>query len=137
MPREQVPSHLFQPIGPYSHAVCMGDQVFVSGTPGVDPLTGQLAGETAYAQAHQALRNVLACVEAAGGGEQDIATVQVHLVNVDDFAEMNRAYVELFSEPYPARTVMGIAALPKPGALLTVSAIAVVAESKWRDSPST
>ncbi len=126
MPRDLVASALFEPIGPYSHAVRVGNQVFVSGTPGVDPATGQLAGAAAYEQTAQAVRNVLALVAAAGGTERDIVHVQVNLVDVADFAEMNRAYAEHFSTPYPARTVIGIAALPKPGARLTLNAVAVL-----------
>lgn len=126
MPRELVDCPLFEPIGPYAHAVRSGALLFVSGTPGVDPISGQLAGDSAYAQAAQALRNVVACVVAAGGSEADITAVQVHLVDVNDFAEMNRAYAERFSRPYPARTVIGIAALPKVGARLTINATAVL-----------
>ena len=125
MSRSLIDSSLFDPIGPYSHAVRAGHQVFVSGTPGVDPATGQLAGPAVYEQTVQAIRNVLALVAAAGATERDIAHVQVNLVNVADFAEMNRAYAEHFTQPYPARTVIGIAALPKPGALLTLNAVAV------------
>lgn len=126
MPRQPVDVRLFEPIGPYSHVVRSGTQVSVSGTPGVDPATGVLAGDTAQAQALQALRNVIACVEAAGGSEADICSVQVNLLRVEDFAAMNRAYEALFSQPYPARTVIGVAALPKAGALLTVGAVAVL-----------
>ncbi len=126
MPRARVETTLFDPIGPYSHAVRAGNQVFVSGTPGVDPATGQLAGPAAYEQAAQAIRNVLALVADAGGMERDIVHVQVNLVDVADFADMNRAYAEHFTQPYPARTVIGIAALPKPGARLTLNAVAVL-----------
>ncbi|MCX7206270.1 MAG: Rid family hydrolase [Proteobacteria bacterium] len=126
MPREFIESSLFEPIGPYSHAVKSGNLIFVSGTPGVDPKTGELAGTDAYAQAAQAIRNVIGCVAAAGGTEADITAVQVNLVHVDDFTEMNRAYAEYFSEPFPARTVIGIAALPKPRARLTINAMAVL-----------
>lgn len=126
MAREFIECRLFEPIGPYSHAVKSGNLIFVSGTPGVDPKTGELAGDTAYAQAGQAIRNVIDCVVAAGGSEGDITAVQVNLVHVEDFAEMNRAYAEHFSEPFPARTVIGIAALPKPGARLTINAMAVL-----------
>jgi 2-iminobutanoate/2-iminopropanoate deaminase len=126
MPREFIECSPFRPIGPYSHAVKSGNMVFVSGTPGVDPETGEMAGTTAYIQAAQAIRNVIACVVAAGGTEEDITAVQVNLVHVDDFTEMNRAYAEYFSEPFPARTVIGIAALPKPGARLTINAMAVL-----------
>lgn len=127
MPRRAVQTHLFPPIGPYSHVVVAGGQVFISGTPGVDPDTGLLAGD-AYTQARQALANVKAMLEAAGASLDDVAHVQVNLINVADFAEMNRAYAEFFAEPYPARTVIGIAALPKPGALLTINAVAVLAQ---------
>lgn len=126
MPRERVVCDLFPPIGPYSHAVKSGNLVFVSGTPGVDPSTGKLAGEGAFEQADQAIRNVIDCVIAAGGTESDITTVQVNLVEVGDFAEMNRAYAAYFSEPFPARTVIGIVALPKVGARLTINAMAVL-----------
>lgn len=128
MSRSVVDSALFDPIGPYSHAVRAGHQVFVSGTPGVDPGTGQLSGPGAYEQTVQAIRNVLALVQAAGATERDIAHVQVNLVNVADFAEMNRAYAEHFTQPYPARTVIGITALPKPGARLTLNAVAVLGD---------
>ena len=126
MARTLVDTTLFDPIGPYSHAVRAGNQLFVSGTPGVDPATGQLAGPAVYEQTAQAVRNVLALVAAAGGTERDIVHVQVNLVDVADFADMNRAYAEHFSTPYPARTVIGIAALPKPGARLTLNAVAVL-----------
>jgi 2-iminobutanoate/2-iminopropanoate deaminase len=126
MPRQAVQSTLFPPIGPYSHAVVAAGQVFISGTPGVDPVTGQMAGDDAYLQTRQILKNIQAMLEAAKATLDDVVHVQVNLVNVADFAEMNRAYAEFFAEPYPARTVIGIAALPKPGALLTMNAIAVV-----------
>ncbi len=126
MPRSLVQTSLFPPIGPYSHAVVAGGQVFISGTPGVDPATGQLAGDDAYRQSKQILKNFQAMLESAGGTLDDIVNVQVNLVNVDDFHEMNRAYAEFFAEPYPARAVLAIAALPKPGALMTMSAIAVL-----------
>lgn len=126
MPRELVDCNLFQPIGPYSHAIRSGNLIFVSGTPGVDPKTGEMVGEAAYEQSVQAIQNVINCIVAAGGSEADITSIQVNLVNVDDFNEMNRAYIEYFSEPFPARTVIGIAALPKTGARLTINAIAVL-----------
>jgi 2-iminobutanoate/2-iminopropanoate deaminase len=126
MPRSLVESRLFEPIGPYSHAVVAGGQVFISGTPGVNPDTGQLAGKDAYLQTHQILTNFQSILAASDATLDDIVNVQVNLVNVADFPEMNRAYAEFFAEPYPARTVIGIAALPKPGALLTMNAVAVL-----------
>ena len=125
MSRKNIETRSFQPIGPYSHVTRVGHQIFVSGTPGVCPETGALAA-SAFEQAKQALLNVVSFVESAGGKETDIASVQVNLLNVADFAEMNRAYEEVISKPYPARTVIGIAALPKVGALLTINAVAVM-----------
>jgi endoribonuclease L-PSP, putative len=116
---------LYEPIGPYSHAVIAGGQLFISGTAGVDPESGALAGADAYAQTRQVLRNIQSILGAAGATLDDIAYIQVNLLNMEDFAEMNRAYAEFFSEPYPARTVLGVSALPKPGALLTMNAVAV------------
>jgi 2-iminobutanoate/2-iminopropanoate deaminase len=100
--------------------------VYISGTPGVDPGTGQLAGKDAYSQTRQILKNFQSILAAAGSTLDDLVHVQVNLVDVSDFAEMNRAYAECFAEPYPARTVIGIGALPKPGALLTMNAIAAL-----------
>jgi 2-iminobutanoate/2-iminopropanoate deaminase len=128
MPRVVVQTKLFEPIGPYSHFVVAGGQVFISGTPGVDPNTGLIPGTDAYSQTRQALENVRAMLEAAGASMDDVVHVQVNLVDVTDFPEMNRAYAEFFVEPYPARTVIGVAALPKPGALLTINAVAVLSQ---------
>lgn len=125
MPRSRVQVELYEPIGPYSHAVVAGGQLFISGTAGVDPDTGVLAGADAYAQTRQVLRNIQSMLDAAGATLDDIVHVQVNLLNMADFAEMNRAYAESFSEPYPVRTVLGVSALPKPGALLTMNAVAV------------
>lgn len=125
MPRSRVPVELYEPIGPYSHAVVAGGQILISGTAGVDPTTGALAGEDAYAQTRQVLRNIRSILDAAGATLDDITHIQVNLLHMADFSEMNRAYAEFFSEPYPARTVLGVAALPKPGALLTMNAVAL------------
>jgi 2-iminobutanoate/2-iminopropanoate deaminase len=115
----------YKPIGPYSHAVEAGGQLFISGTAGVDPDTGALAGDDAYAQTRQVLRNIQSILAAAGTTLDHVVHLQVHLLNMADFPEMNRACAEFFSEPYPARTVFGVSALPKPGALLTMSAVVV------------
>jgi 2-iminobutanoate/2-iminopropanoate deaminase len=128
MPRTAIDTQLFTPIGPYSHAVVSGRHVFLSGTPGIDPTTGTLTDGTAYGQARQALRNLIAMVEAAGGTEADLVALQVHLVDVADFKEMNRAFEELLTPPYPCRTVFGVSALPKAGALLTISGTALLGD---------
>lgn len=126
MPRSAIDTQLFTPIGPYSHAVAAGGHLYLSGTPGIDPATGKLTDASAYGQAAQALDNLIAMVKAAGGDERDLVTIQVHLIDVADFKDVNRAFEERLSEPYPARTVFGVAALPKEGALLTISGMAVL-----------
>lgn len=93
----------------------VGQQVFVSGTPGVDTATRRLAGPGVYEQTVQAIRNLLALVVYAGASGHEIAHVQVNLVDVADFAEMNRAYAEHDTRPYPARTVIGTPPCPSPG----------------------
>jgi len=125
MPRSRVELELYKPIGPYSHAVVAGGQIFISATAGIDPTTGSLAGEDIYSQTQQVLRNIQSILAAAGATFDDIAHLQVHLLDMADFSEMNRAYAEFFSEPYPARTVLEVSALPKSGALLTMNAVAV------------
>ena len=125
MPRSQIQLELYEPIGPYSHAVVAGGQLFISATAGVDPNSGALAGDDVYAQTRQVLENIQSIIVAAGATLDDIVYLQVNLLNMADFTEMNRAYAEFFSEPYPARTVLGVSALPKPGALLTMNAVAL------------
>ena len=126
MPRSPVQVDLYPPIGPYSHAVRAGNQLFISGTSGVDPKSGSLAGAGIRTQTRQVLENIQAILAAAGATPDDVVHVQINLLNMADFAEMNRAYADFFSEPFPARTVTGVATLPKPGALLTMNAIAMV-----------
>ena len=117
---------LYEPIGPYSHAVVVGSQLFISGTAGVVPETNGLAGDDVYAQTLQVLENIQIVLDAAGATFDDVVHVQVNLLRMTDFSEMNRAYAQFFVEPYPARTVLGVSALPKPGALLTMNAVAVL-----------
>ena len=119
------PPGLFKPIGPYSHVAKAGPLITISGTPGVDPATGQLAGTDAYSQARQIVRNFRTMLEGLGCGLECVMHVHVYLKRVEDFEEMNRAYAEEFGEHRPARTVIGVADLPKKGALMTMNLTAV------------
>jgi 2-iminobutanoate/2-iminopropanoate deaminase len=120
------PANLFTPIGPYSHIAKAGPFINLSGTPGVDPATGEMAGPDAYSQARQVLINLRTMLESVGATLTNVMHVNVFLKNVDDFAEMNRAYAEVFGAHYPARTVICVADLPKKGALMTMNLNAVV-----------
>ena len=122
------PPGMFAPIGPYSHMTKAGPFICISGTPGVDPATGELAGNEAYTQARQIVRNFRQMLVAVGGTLEDVMHVHVFLKNCDDFSEMNRAYAEEFGDYRPARTVIGVADLPKKGALMTMNLTAMCTE---------
>ena len=118
------------PIGPYSHVAKVGDLITIGGTAGVDPATGRLAGGDVVSQTRQILRNFAVMLEAAGSDLGHVIHVDVYLLEIADFEAMNTAYVEAF-EPFgghrPARTAIGVAALPKAGAVVTMGLTAVVA----------
>ncbi|MCB1588468.1 MAG: Rid family detoxifying hydrolase [Xanthomonadales bacterium] len=109
-------------VGPYSHAVWSRDLLFLSGqTPIGDD--GKLIEGDAEAQTRRCLQNLLAVLEAAGLGEADLIKLNVFLTDMGDFAAMNQAYADLLSEPWPARSTIGVAALPL-GARVEIEAIA-------------
>ena len=110
-------------LGPYSHAVAMEGIVFTSGQLGIDPATGKLA-EGVAAQAEQALKNLEAVLKAAGASMADVVKTTVFLADINDFAEMNKVYGEFFTQPYPARSAVQVAKLPKD-APLEIECIAV------------
>jgi len=119
------------PIGPYSHVARVGDFLTIGGTAGVDPATGQLAGTDIASQTRQILRNVEVMLEAVGSDLGHVIHVDVYLLDIADFVAMNEAYVEAFapfSGHLPARTAIGVAALPKAGAVVTMGLTAVVAD---------
>jgi len=119
------PSNVMRPIGPYSHIAKAGPFISISGTAGVNPRTGELAGPDVYAQAKQILESFRTMLEGVDSNLSQVMHVQVFLLNMGDFEEMNRAYREVFIVHQPARTVIGVSALPKNGALLTMNLTAV------------
>lgn len=110
-------------LGPYSQAVAAGGFLFASGQLGLDPATGQLAGETAPAQARRALANLQAVVEAAGLTLADAVKTTLYLRRLDDFAAVNEVYGEFFGDRPPARAVAEVSRLPKD-ALVEIDLIA-------------
>lgn len=109
-------------IGPYSAAITSGDLLFCSGQLGMDPDTGTLR-EGVAAQAEQALVNLRALLGAAGFGVEDVVKCTIFLTDLADFATVNEIYGRTFVEPYPARSTVQVAALPK-GGLVEIEAIA-------------
>lgn len=100
-------------IGPYSQGVKAGGWLYTAGQIGVDPETGDFAGADAESQARQVFRNLGAVLAAAGLGFGDVVKTTVYLADMDDFARVNEIYGEHFPEPYPARSTVQAARLPK------------------------
>jgi 2-iminobutanoate/2-iminopropanoate deaminase len=111
-------------IGPYSQAVRSGSLVFCSGQIPLDPATGQLVEGGIEAQTARALDNLTSVVAAAGLTLGDVVKTTVFLVSMDDFPAMNEVYARYFEEDPPARSTIGVAALPK-GALVEIEAVAI------------
>jgi 2-iminobutanoate/2-iminopropanoate deaminase len=110
-------------IGPYSAALRAGDWLFISGQVPIDPASGTLVDGDITAQTRQVLRNVGALLEAAGLSYADVARTTVFLADMNDFAAMNEAYRTFFTEPYPARSTVQAARLPRD-ARIEIDAIA-------------
>ena len=113
------------PIGPYNHIAKAGQFISIGGTAGVNPATGQLAGPDVYAQATQILASFEVMLQSAGSDLGHVMHINVFLKNMQDFDEMNRAYIDMMGDHRPARTVIGVHELPKPGLLLTMNLTAV------------
>ena len=107
-------------IGPYSQAIVVGDFLYTSGQIPVDPKTGLIAPDIA-SQANQAFSNLTNLIKESGF--ENIIKTTVFIKNMDDFACINEIYSKYFSEPYPARSCVEVARLPKD-VLLEVEAVA-------------
>jgi len=109
-------------IGPYSQAVRIGDMLYTSGQLGMNPATGEFPS-TVEEQAKQSLNNVKAILEAAGGHMGQIVKTTVFLKDMNDFAQVNAVYSTFFEQPYPARSAVEVARLPKD-ALIEIEVVA-------------
>ena len=109
---------------PYSQAIKSGDLVFVSGQLGLKPGDTQISG-TIQEQTEQIFRNLAAILEEAGSGLDRIVKTTVFLMDLADFQGMNEVYARHVGEDRPARSTIGVAALPS-GALVEIEAIATV-----------
>ena len=110
-------------IGPYSQAVKVGDLMFTSGQVPIDPETGAVVEGGIQEQARQSLNNIKAILNAAGTNMGAVVKTTVFLQNMEDFAAMNEVYAQFFQEPYPARSAVQVARLPKD-VLVEIEAIA-------------
>ena len=114
-------------VGPYSQAVAVpsGKTVYLSGQIGLEPGTGDLVSENFDAQVRQAFANMTAVIEEAGGTLNNVVKLTLFLTDLGRFAAANAIMAELMPEPFPARSTIGVAALPK-GAQFEVEAILVL-----------
>ena len=116
---------LMKPIGPYSHFTLAGDFISISAIAGVDPATGLLAGDDIESQTAQVLKALAMMLDAAGSDYAHLLHVNVFLTDMALFDRMNAVYAAALGDCRPARSAMAVAALPKPGALVTMNATAV------------
>ena len=103
---------LAPPVGPFSQAIEVGGFLYVSGQVGQDPTTGKLVTGGISAETERVFQNLSAVLKAAGKGFDDVVRVGVYLTNMSDYVAMNGIYAKHFSPPFPARTAIGVAALP-------------------------
>ncbi len=111
-------------VGPYSQGICAGDLVFSAGQLGIDPATGKFVPGGVEEQAHQALTNLQAVLEAAGSSLSQAVKLTVFLQDMNDFQAVNGVYAQFFGENPPARSAVQVAALPL-GGLIEIEAIAM------------
>jgi 2-iminobutanoate/2-iminopropanoate deaminase len=112
-------------IGPYSQAVKVGTTVYLSGQIGLDPATSDLVGADFEAQVRQAFKNLTEVAKAAGGSLAHAVKFTLFLTDLGQFAKVNAIMGEVVPQPFPARSTIGVASLPK-GAQFEVEAILVL-----------
>ena len=112
-------------IGAYSQAVVANGMLFASGQLGIDPTTGEFAGADFRSQAEQSVNNVAAILEAAGTDAGHVVKTTVFLTDMANFATLNEVYSTLFKAPFPARSAVAVAQLPK-GGLVEIEVVAVL-----------
>jgi reactive intermediate/imine deaminase len=112
-------------IGPYSQAVRSGNTVYLSGQIPLDPATGELVEGDIGAQVRRSFDNLKAVCEAAGGSLGQIVRLGLYVTDLKDFAAVNAVMADCFTAPYPARSTIEVAGLPK-GAAFEVDAVLVL-----------
>lgn len=112
-------------IGTYSQAVKAGQTVYLSGQIPLDPVTMALVDGEIDPQIRRVFENLKAVAEAANGNLSDIVKLNVFLTDLDHFSRVNEIMAEYFSEPYPARAAIGVAALPR-GANVEMDAVLIL-----------
>jgi 2-iminobutanoate/2-iminopropanoate deaminase len=102
-----------QAIGPYSQAVAYNDVMYCSGQIGIDPETGDMAGDDVETQARQVMKNMQCVLEEAGSGFDSVLKCSIFMADMDDFSVVNEIYGAFFPENPPARETVAVKTLPK------------------------
>jgi 2-iminobutanoate/2-iminopropanoate deaminase len=123
------------PQGAYSQGWRAGDFIFVTGTGPIDPVTGNLVGDTIEQQTGQTIDNLSAILEADGASLSDVVKVTVHLSDTSLFARYNSVYAKRFSQPYPVRTTVGSDLGHTPGMLIEIDCIAYSVKGMSKKRP--
>jgi 2-iminobutanoate/2-iminopropanoate deaminase len=123
MSRKSIMSENAVSVGPYSHGIDSDGLIFLSGQTPIDPNTGKIAEGDIAVQTQQSFNNLFGVLKAAGLKPDDVQKVNVYLTDMNDFTIMNEIYQKQFSQPYPARTTIGVASLPL-GAKIEIEMIA-------------
>ncbi|HEY1428510.1 MAG TPA: RidA family protein [Candidatus Tumulicola sp.] len=121
--RSIVSSEAPAPIGPYSQAIAVGNDLFCSGQIPLDPATGELVDGDVATQTQRVLDNLRAVLEAADAGFADVVKTTIFLIDMKDFVAVNGVYEKAFGETKPARSTVAAAALPR-GARVEIDCIA-------------
>lgn len=103
---------LAPPVGPFSQAVKVDGFLFFSGQVGQDPATGKVVEGGVVPETERIFQNLSAVLKTASRSFDDVVRAGVFLTNITDFAAMNAIYAKYFAQPFPARTTIGVAALP-------------------------
>ena len=112
-------------IGPYSQAIKVGNTVWISGQIPLDPNTMEVVSGGIVEETRQVFANLIAIAEAAGGTLDNAVKINISLTDLNNFAAVNEVMADVFSEPYPARACVQVAALPK-GVQVEIEAVLVL-----------
>jgi 2-iminobutanoate/2-iminopropanoate deaminase len=125
MPAKQIikPAKSAPAVGPYNHAVRVGDLLFCAGQIPLDPATGNLVGGDIRAQTERVLQNVKAILDDQNLSFANVVKSTVFMTNLADFVGMNEVYAKFFTADFPARSTIQVAALPK-GASVEIEVVA-------------
>jgi 2-iminobutanoate/2-iminopropanoate deaminase len=113
-------------IGPYSPGVAVGNLLFLSGSIPLDPATGQIVPGDITAQTTRVMENIVALLKAGGAETSNVVRTTVYMIDLGEFAAMNEVYGRYFREPYPARSTVQVARLPRD-VRVEIDVIAVLA----------